>query len=235
MARTRAPCTSQNTPRMHCLLRQARRVGGDHKRKTLCCSTAVLVGDSGLTSAELLAAEVQYRALALCPRTEPDRARVRVRGEPQKSVRTYDVGALRPEGGLCGATFRALQPSSWIFDGDSNHTPVRQLRLAAHVHTRRGRGLPEGSAVCASRKDGLQAQAPERPGCVLLTGGKILLYAGARCAQPPAPPRAAPFSGLTPLPGSLRRRCRATRWSHSSRCPSSSPRRRSRRTARWAR
>ena len=101
MARTRAPCTSQNTPRMQCLLRQARRVGGDHKRRTLYCSTAALAGDSGLTSAELLAAEllaaeVQYRALALCPRTEPDRARVRVRGDHKRAYARMTLARYAP-------------------------------------------------------------------------------------------------------------------------------------------
>ena len=97
---------------------------------------------------------------------------------------------------------RASPTSSCIFDGGSNRPPVWQLRLAAHVHTRLSRGLPAGSAVRASRKDGLQAQAPERPGPVFITGGKILLHAGARCAQPPALPSAAPFSGLSPPPAS---------------------------------
>ena len=56
----------------------------------------------------------------------------------------------------------------------------------------------------------------------------------ARSRLPCLAPRRSPASHRLPPPP-LRRRCRATRWSHSSRCRSSSLHRRSRRTARWAR
>ena len=174
MARTRAPWTSQNAPRMH------------------------------LQSQRALLAEMTWTwHRGGHSGTQRDRAqelRVRSHGSARYG-RTNSVGALFR--GCRRGVFRAsAATSSRIFDGGSNRQAVWQLRLAAHVHTRLSRGLPTGSAVRASRKDGLQAQAPERPGPVLITGGKILLHAGARCAQPPALPSAAPFSGLSPPPAS---------------------------------
>ena len=215
MARTRAPWTSQNAPRMH------------------------------LQSLRAVLAERVLGLKRLQSRTQWDTAGQSARvasavtwlsEEREKEVVLFRWRVIPSRGHPCGANFALPQH---LLASSMATATARRCGSCASRHT-----CTLASAVAYRRevpsvppaKTVFKRKLPS--GLVPFSspaGRSFFMQApAARSRLLCLAPRRSPASHRLPPPP-LRRRCRATRWSHSSRCRSSSLHRRSRRTARWAR
>ena len=215
MARTRAPWTSQNAPRMHLQSQRARPVGGDEfegenvqsRTQRDIAGQSARVASAVTWLSEVREKEVQLRWRVIPSRGHPCGAKFAL---PQHLLASSMAAATARRCGSCASRHTCTLASAVAYRREVPSVPPAKTVFK--------RKLPSGLVPFSSpagRSFFMQAPA-------------------ARSRLPCLVPRRSPASHRLPPPP-LRRRCRATRWSHSSRCRSSSLHRRSRRTARWAR